>query len=199
MKAFVVSFAGIFFIFCTLFLVHPISLFYFFGPQQEASTSASIYIESIAEKITIYVPVLRDENGNVMKMYEIPAITGNNVTTAIIDTEHGKALKISGSGLIEIRMQEKHGKFKEDRQTSDEFFRGFTISMSNYTSLEPYSEIDVRVYSDSEVEKFSLDFHRDPGNRVDRRVLSIRTYGGCAHLRKGWQVVKLSAGIMCWD
>src|SRR5450759_1899329 len=67
-------------------------------PQQDASTSASIYWESSAENITIYVPVLIDENKNVLKMYETPAITGN-VTTAIIDTEHGKALKISKSGF----------------------------------------------------------------------------------------------------
>jgi hypothetical protein len=68
------------------------------GPQQDASTSESIYLEPGAEKITIYVPVLLDKNKNVSKMYETPAIEGN-VTTTIIDTEYGKALKISGSGL----------------------------------------------------------------------------------------------------
>lgn len=142
-----------------------------------------------------------------MKMYETPTITGNNVTTAIIDTEHGKALKISGSGLIEIHMQEKHGKLKEDSQTSDEFFRGFTISMSNYTSPEPFIQppypepppkIDVWVYSDREVEQLSFHFYRDPYNRINRVALSIGT-DGWVHLRKGWQVVKLSAGIVCWD
>lgn len=68
------------------------------GSHQGASTSESIYLEPGAEKITIYVPVLLDKNRNVLKMYEIPTIEGN-LTTTIIDTEYGKAIKISGSGL----------------------------------------------------------------------------------------------------
>jgi hypothetical protein len=68
------------------------------GSQQGASTSESIYLEPGAEKITIYIPVLLDKNKTVSKMYETPTIEGN-LTTTVIDTEHGKALKISGSGL----------------------------------------------------------------------------------------------------
>lgn len=75
-----------------------ISLSFFFGPQENATTSTSISIESSTENITIYVPVLLDENKTVLKMYENPQITGN-VTTAVIDTEYGKALMISESGL----------------------------------------------------------------------------------------------------
>jgi hypothetical protein len=102
------------------------------------------------------------------------------------------------SGNNELNMNEKHGILKEDTQTSDEFLRSFKISMSNYTSLEPSSKIDAWVYSDSEVEIFSFGFSLDPGNRRQREVLSIRTEGR-VHLRKGWQVVNLSSGIMCWD
>lgn len=75
-----------------------ISLSFFFGPQENATTSTSISIESSTENITIYVPVLLDENKTVLKMYENPQITGN-VTTAVIDTEYGKAFMISRSGL----------------------------------------------------------------------------------------------------
>ena len=75
-----------------------ISLFFFFGAQEDASTSTSIHIESSTENITIHVPVLLDENKNVLKMYETPQITGN-VTTAVIDTEYGKAFMISRLGL----------------------------------------------------------------------------------------------------
>jgi hypothetical protein len=75
-----------------------ISLSFFFGPQEDATTFTSISIESSTENITIYVPVLLDENKTVLKMYENPQITGN-VTTAVIDAKYGKALMISGSGL----------------------------------------------------------------------------------------------------
>ncbi len=278
----------------------PLPIYYW--TQQDASTSASIDIESSAEKFTIYVPVLLDENKNVLKMYENPTITGNagNVTTAIVDTKYGKAFMISRSGLgnylfnwnevpgkdtdrfvkwlenrgmtqpgdkldirktdngstitasggigykyqinekkvlelintaigdtglffvkedngklnvyngrSEINMNEKHGILKEDEQTSDEFFRGFTISMSNYTSPEPFiklpppdpellPKIDAWVYSDSEFEKVSFYFYLDPKNRINRIALFIGTEGW-VHLRKGWQVVNLSGGLMHWD
>lgn len=156
-----------------------------------------------------------DENMNVLKMYDTPVITGN-VTTAIVDTEHGKALKISKSGQLniyegknEIHFQQHHGRLKEDKQTSDEFFRRFTISMSNYTSPGHFidmpsdefdSKIDAWVYSDSEIEKFSFYFGLDPKNsNINRIALSIMTDEGRVHLRKGWQVVNLSLGKLMWD
>ncbi|MCE8429650.1 MAG: hypothetical protein J5U19_14850, partial [Candidatus Methanoperedens sp.] len=102
---------------------------------------------------------------------------------------------------------ESHEKLKEDEQTSDEFFRRFTISMSNYTSPEhfidmPYyeydSKIDAWVYSDSEIEQFTFYFGLDPKDRNNRIALSIGTQGW-VHLKKGWQIVKLSLGKLAWD
>lgn len=278
------------------------SLLFFFGPQEEASTSTSIYIESGTENITVYIPVLLDEKGNLMEMHESPS-SKSNLKTSVVDTEYGKALMINRSGFgdelfnwnevpgedterfvkwlegkgrtqqgekldiqktgdgtvitvsgrmtasgrnsrefrlnetgvyefyyvyndiddvtnehsgevllakedngqlniysrkYEINIEEKHGLLKEDKQVSEEFFSNFTITMSNYTSLEPFSEIKAWVYSDSEVEKFRFSYSRDPGNRINREILSIST-DGWVHLNRGWQVVNLSSGIMCWD
>jgi hypothetical protein len=102
-------------------------------------------------------------------------------------------------GNNEIDMNEKHGILKEDTQTSDEFLKGFTISMSNYTSPESFipredRTFDAWVYSDSEVEKVRFRFYLDPNNRIDRRHLSMGTTGW-VHLSKGWQVLNLTAGI----
>ena len=188
LKAFIVSFGTILIIFSAMFITS----------QQEATSSSSIYIESSAENVTIYVPVLLDENKNALKMYETPEITGN-MTTAVINTEYGKALMISNiyAGNNEINMKETHG-IKEDTQEIDEFLKGFTISMSNYTPPESqYYQLPVVeswVYSDSEVEKVRFDFNLDPENRIDDRVLSIRTDTGL-HLKKGWQVVNISVSI----
>ena len=111
------------------------------------------------------------------------------------------------SGNNEISMNESHEKLKEDEKTSDKFFRRFTISMSNYTSPESFvntsqypesSMIGAWVYSDTEIEKISFYFNLDPENRNDRKALSISTQGWI-HLKKGWQVVNLSRGIMMWD
>ncbi len=172
-------------------------------PQANASTSASIDWESSAENITIYVPVLLDENKTVLKMYDTPVITGN-VKTAIVDTEHGKALKISRSGLgIKIDMNEDHGKQISD----DEFFSGFTISMSNYTYPKHFTtmfsesptEIDAWVYSDSEIEKVSFSFDLDPRTGIYSGIILDISTQGWVHLRKGWQVVNLSLGRIAWD
>lgn len=175
----------------------------------EASTSASIYITSGAETITIYLPALLDANGSVLKMYKTPTIT-DNVTAMIIDTEKGIALKISGSGTgkIEIRMNEKHGRLKDEAM--EEFLKKFTISMSNYTpSLTPPATVDAWVYSDGEVEQLSFSFIVDPGGG---RALSIGTresvgiapQNGAVNiertsLSKGWQAVKLNAGFLMYD
>ncbi|MGB8218250.1 MAG: hypothetical protein WCE94_13210 [Candidatus Methanoperedens sp.] len=59
-------------------------------PTHVGVVTASISLESSAKNITIYVPVLLDENKTVLKMYDTPEITGN-VTTAIVDTEHGSS------------------------------------------------------------------------------------------------------------
>lgn len=112
------------------------------------------------------------------------------------------------TGNNEINMKESHEKLKEDEQTSDEFFKDFTISMSNYVSPESFVKqsqypessprIDAWVYSDSEIEKVRFYFDLDPKNRINRRALSIGT-DGWVHLKKGWQVVDLSGGIMHGD
>jgi hypothetical protein len=287
-----------FFIFVMVWSNSIMGLYFIIVPQQEASTSASISLESSNENFTIYVPVLFDENNTVLKMYETPEIRGNSskVTTAIIDTEYGEALQIRRSGLdylfdwddvpgndtgrfvkwleyrgiteqgdkldiiknnngdtltayvsrsgyanaieytyrinetkvleaketglffakeengklniysgdIEISMNENHEKLKENDQTSDEFFRRFTISMSNYTSPESfvnpqqypesYSMIGAWVYSDTEIEKISFHFYLDPKNRNSSIALSISTQGW-VHRNKGWQIVNLSKGI----
>lgn len=188
-------------------------------PLAYGRTSASIYLESSPENVTIYVPVLLDENKNVLKMYDTPENIGN-VTTAIVDTEYGKALKISKSGQLriykEIIFQDQHVKLKVDgqtpEQTSDEFFSRFTISMSNYKAPEHFinmptdSNIAAWVYSDSEVEKVRFSFFLDPRTALyesefsnSGTALDINPQDWWVHLRKGWQVVNLSRGQIAWD
>jgi hypothetical protein len=98
LKAFVASFAGVFFIIAMVWSNSIMGLYFILIPQQEASTSASISLESSNENFTIYVPVLLDENKTVLKMYENPMIIGR-AKTSLIDTEHGKALMIGRAGL----------------------------------------------------------------------------------------------------
>jgi hypothetical protein len=188
-------------------------------PTHGGVVRASISLESTPENVTIYVPVLLDENKTVLTMYETPENI-INVTTAIVDTEHGKALKISKSGQLktfkEIIIQDQQVKLKLDgqtpEQTYDEFFSRFTISMSNYKAPEHFNSvpsdpnINVWVYSDNEVEKVHFSFFLDPRTALYKSEsfssgteLEISPEGWGVHLRKGWQVVKLSRGQIAWD
>ena len=191
----------------------PIPIGEYYKPMN-SSASAMIFLEPM-KNITVYVPVWLDENMTVLEMYNTPVAT-DTVTTAIIDTEHGKALKINKLGRLnrygegnDVSFRGQYGLLKEDVQTSDEFFRRFKISMSNYTPSEHFIDspyygpdskvIDAWVYSDNDVDKFGLFFTIDPRNRINRIVLSIDTEGGGIHLRKGWQIVNLSLQKIAWD
>jgi len=101
-------------------------------PTAATMVEASIYLESSDENLTIYVPVLLDENKNVLKMYDTPVINGK-VMTSILDAEHGKALKISKSGQSnnnEIHFQEQDEKLKETQEQANaclENTKGFRL------------------------------------------------------------------------
>lgn len=116
------------------------------------------------------------------------------------------------SGNNEINMNESHEKLKADE--FDEFFRRFTISMSNYKPPEhfidmPLSEsdpkIDAWVYSDTEIEKFSFYFSIDPKTSLyesegfSSGITLVISPQGWVHLKKGWQVVNLSLLKAAWD
>jgi hypothetical protein len=207
LKAFVVSFGTIFIIFSAVFMANsPLSLLLFFGPQEDATTSTSIHIESSAENITIYVPVLLDENKTILKMYETPEITGN-VTTAVIDTEYGKALKISGSGSgdylfnwnqvpgkdtdLFVKWLEgigdvQPGEKLEINKTDD----GRTITVSGRSTriyqlnekgvLKFYRVEDIETYGSSEVILFN--WNEVPGKDTDRFVMWLE---GMGHVKPG--------------
>ncbi len=138
-------------------------------------STASTNVSSGPENITIYIPVMLDRNGEIMKMYESPNITGN-LTASIIDSEYGKALKVSGTGgQIEI---------KESRnQVKNYSTFNFSLSMStlqnklgrhfdlNRNTIDTAITIDEKkrqwdfnistwVYSDNEIEDFSFSFKR---------------------------------------
>ncbi len=191
----------------------PLPIGEYYKPMN-SSASTMIFLEPM-KNITVYVPVWLDENMTVLEMYNTP-VTTDTVTTAIIDTEHGKALKINKSGRLNrygegnyVSFTGQYGLLKEDVQTSEKFFRRFKISMSNYTPPEHFIDspyfgrdskvIDAWVYSDNDVNNFGLSFFIDPRNRINRIALSIDTEGVGIHLRKGWQIVKLSLQTIAWD
>lgn len=141
-------------------------------------------------------------------------VTGSDPYYPLFVKEENGKLNVY-NGINNINIEENHGILKEGEQTSDDFFRRFTISMSNYKSPEHFNnmsisesdpKIDAWVYSDSEVEKVSFSFYLDPKNSIYKSesfssgiALEISPQGWWVHLKKGWQVVNLSLGKIYWD
>lgn len=169
-----------------------------FAERLHSSSTASIFVLSDSEKITLYVPIMLDEKGETPKMYENPTIIGN-LTTSIIITEYGKALKICGSGG-EIKMKQDNGNLGSI-ENDYRFVEGLTISMSNSTppGEKMIFEVDAWVYSEKDVKDFILFFSRSGG--YHGKTLFIRTGShwrdsrpgekDSQRLTKGWQLVKL--------
>jgi len=158
-----------------------------------ASSSTSIHVSSDTDEMTLYVPVLLDDKGNVLEMYEHPEVTGD-ITTAIIDTKYGKALKISGSsGDVGIDIRQSHG-IQLGKQL-EEAFDGFSVSMSDYTVGKDVQMTDIRIYSAVEVNNLSISLSLDNGWG---NINTIETEQNI-DLSEGWQVVGLSVSNMCYD
>ncbi len=130
---------------------------------QNSNTRVLINITSGSKETTLYLPVLLDETGKVLEMYEKPAITGN-ATTALVDTDHGKALRISGTGTIEVNMSQTDGMLATNPEANEKFVNGFRLSTSNATRHgDIHGSVDAWVYSED-----------DTGEKLE--VMSTETY-----------------------
>jgi len=182
--------AGIVLTFIILFF----SALMFLSVAKYATTDVSIDISSVDGNVTVFVPAIL-ENGNVMEMYENPAISGS-AATEIIDTDHGKAFKIGGSGSIGIKLNQTGGTLATNPDANEKFVNGFTLSTSNAARYgDVMGQVEAWVYSENEGARLSFSIRRDNGWGRD---MSIRTESPM-ELTKGWQAIKLSVGSMWYD
>ncbi|MCZ7356500.1 MAG: hypothetical protein O8C66_06695 [Candidatus Methanoperedens sp.] len=176
------------------FIILFISALMFISAVKYATTDVSIDVSSGDGRITVFVPVLL-ESGSVMEMYGNPEISGN-ATTEVIDTNHGKAFKISGSGSTRINMNQTGGSLATNPEANEKFVNGFTLSTSNATGYGGISvPVDAWVYSEEDGTMFSLSINRDNGWGRDVRISTERE----EKLTRGWQVIRLSVGSMWYD
>ncbi len=173
------------------FIMLLVSSLMFMSIAKYATTEASIQISSESREITAYVPVLLDEQENVFRMYSKPAITGSALST-IIDTDYGKAMKITGTGEIELKMKQTDGKLAGNPDANEKFMNGFTLSMSNTTHYGELQQAEAWVYSKGEV-LLVFSVKRDNGWG---REINIQT---TQKLKGGWQVATLSVKSLFYD
>ena len=156
----------------------------FMSVAKYSTNDVSIDISSGDGNMTVLVPVIL-ENGNVMEMYKEPSISGSALTE-IIDTEYGKAFKISGSGSIKIHMEQAGGFLTKDSLS--------TSNASGHKEIGNPVE-DVWVYSEEDGTMFSLYIKRDNGWGKDMTLNTERE----VKLTRGWQVIRLSVRSIMYD
>ncbi|HWQ96019.1 MAG TPA: hypothetical protein VN368_01480 [Candidatus Methylomirabilis sp.] len=176
------------------FIILFFSSLMFLSVAKYAATDVSIDISSIDGNVTLLVPAIL-ENGNVMEMYRNPAISGS-AATEIIDTDHGKAFKIRGSGSIGIKLNQSGGTLATNPEANEEFVNGFTLSTSNASRYgDVMGHVEAWVYSENEGARLGFSIRRDNGWGRDMRIGTESP----VELTKGWQKVKLSVGSMWYD
>jgi len=155
-----------------------------FPGSQPPFTFNSIHVSS--RQSTLYVPVLLDDNGKVMEMYHKPAVSGSASAT-VIDTDHGKALRITGSGDIGIQIRQTYAKALKDPGDAEKFINGFALSMVN--NAVPQDNLrEIWVYSENGGEVLSYLVNRDT---ISGKYIMMQTREP-VRLVMGWQTVRLS-------
>ena len=168
-------------------------VFTFFNSADYPTTNVSIDILSGDGKITVFIPILL-ENGTLMGMYEKPSILGN-ATTEIINTEYGKAFKISGSGSIIINMKQTGKLMATSVEEDEKFVNGFTLSTSNATNYfkKGNGHAAAWVYSEEDGTRLKLSIIRDNG--WGKQII-IKTE---QEVKRGWQEVGLTIMTLWYD
>ncbi|MCE8422457.1 MAG: hypothetical protein J5U17_01565 [Candidatus Methanoperedens sp.] len=178
-----------------ILLVLLVSSIMFVGAVKNASTSVSIDVVSGNEGATLFIPVIMDENGKVLEMYGKPEISGS-ASTSIIDTDHGKALKISGTGIFRIEMKQTGIMFAGNSETNDKFENGFKLSTGNSTNYgKIYGATTAWIYSENNDVSFGMSIHRDNGWGRDMRISTEKT----EKLGKGWQEIRVYVMSLMYD
>ena len=174
--------AGIVLTFIILFF----STVLFLEFENYATTDVSIDMSLTDVNTTVLIPIIL-ENGSVMEMYWKPAISGS-ATAEIIDTDHGKAFKISGSGPIKIQMKQNGGWLAKDPKANEKF-DGFTLSTSNVTGFAGRDDpINAWIYSEEDGIMLKISIQRNDGRGRYMQLTTQRM----EKLAAGWQEVKFS-------
>lgn len=170
--------------------------------------SSSVSIDTDNKTATVYVPVFIDGKGTVLNVYEDTAIFGN-ATYEIVDTEYGKAMKVTATGNVLIFTKHPDGA-KRSNSAVNRYLKDFGLSMSDFkpfegdvTDIPPVKIMPntaAWMYSDSELKFLGFNLDRDSG--VGITYIMGYSYNGRsenmtvpANLKRGWQRIELETSI----
>lgn len=191
-----------------VFMLFSYAYVLFTSGGEYAITSSGITIDTDNKTATVYVPVFVDSRGEVLDIYDDTEIFGN-ARYEILDTEYGKAMKVTGKGNILILTKHPDGA-KRSNSAANLYLKSFGLSMSDFKPLEDDAteippvkimpETGAWVYSDSDIKFLGLMLGRDSGVGIsysmrfpyyDRSINMMAP----ANLTSGWHRIELETSI----
>ena len=192
----------------SVFMLFSYAYVLFTTGGEYAITASGIGIDTDNKTAIVYVPVFVDSKGAVLDVYDGSEIFGN-ATYEIIDTEYGKAMKITATGNILIFTKHPDGA-KRGNGKVNRYLKDFGLSMSDFRPLEgdvtmipsvkTMPKTSIWIYSDSEVKFLNLMLGRDSGVGISYSM-DFPYYDVSknmmvpANLTRGWQRIELETSI----
>ncbi|MCZ7380893.1 MAG: hypothetical protein O8C64_04880 [Candidatus Methanoperedens sp.] len=191
-----------------VFMLFSYAYVLFTSGGEYAITASGVSIDTDNKTATVYVPVFIDSKGAVLDVYGGSEIFGN-ATYEIVDTEYGKAMKVTATGNILIFTKHPEGAKRSNREVN-RYLKDFGLSMSDFKPLEgDATEIlpvkimpktGIWVYSDSEIKSLNLMLGRDSGVGISYSM-GFPYYERSNNmmvpmsLTRGWQRIELETTI----
>jgi len=155
-----------------------------------------------SEKTTFFLPVPIDEStGEVVEVMSELKVVDGTADWKIVDTAHGKALEVHTKAKCILYAKKECG--YKGWEEGDEWLYSYNFSMFqiNKTNRAGYS---VWVFASTASTTMRIKLLMDDGINNAFKYISV----GSTHtdpfthevpLKEGWQTVKLSHGLLCYD
>jgi hypothetical protein len=156
----------------------------------------------VSEETTFFLPVPIDESiGEVAEVMSELKVVDGTADWKIVDTAHGKALEVHTKGKCVLSAKKECG--YKGWEEGDEWLYSYNFSMFqiNKTNRAGYG---VWVFASTANTTMRIKLLMDDGINNAFKYISV----GSTHtdpfthevpLKEGWQTVKLSHGLLCYD
>ncbi len=153
-----------------------------------------------SEKTTFFLPVPIDEStGEVVEVMNELKVVDGTADWEIVDTAQGKALEVRTKAKCVLSAEKECG--YKGWEEGDEWLYSYNVSMLQRINRNDY---EVRVFASTANATMRIKLSMDDGINNVLRYISVGstptdpfTYE--VPLKEGWQTVKLSQRLMCYD
>jgi len=156
-----------------------------------------------SEETTFFLPVPIDESiGEVAEVMSELKVVDGTADWKIVDTAHGKALEVHTKGKCVLSAKKECG--YKGWEEGDEWLYSYNFSMFQGVNKTNRAGYEVWVFASTANATMRIKLSMDDGINNVLRYISVGstptdpfTYE--VPLKEGWQTVKLSQRLMCYD